>query len=189
MSKLIIISGPSGVGKSTVVKYLLKRLKNSERTITFTTRSPRSKERNDVDYHFTDVKTFFKMKGDKQLAEWAKVYEHYYGTPKQQINNALKNNKNIIATVNVQGMKNLKKLYGQRAISIWINPEFPDKLAARLLRRTTVRKEETASRIRALRKEMEYGKLYDCQITNYEDNLPKTIASLLTILRKTARIA
>ena len=107
---LVIISGPSGSGKGTVVKELVQK-ENFALSVSATTRTPRTGEIEGVHYYFYDKETFEKMKNQNELLEWAEFCGNYYGTPKKYVEQKMAEGKNVILEIEVQGALQIKKLY------------------------------------------------------------------------------
>jgi guanylate kinase len=131
---LIILSGPSGVGKDAVLIKLKQSGAPLHQVITATTRTKRPKEKDDVDYHFFTEEKFKSMIASDELLEWAKVYDNYYGVPKFEIREALNSGIDAIVKVDVQGATTIKKLIPD-AVFIFIAPPSVQDLANRLQRR------------------------------------------------------
>ena len=115
-NKLIIISSPSGAGKTTICKYLLKKMNDIELSISYTTRKKRINEKNGKDYFFTNNKDFIKLKKNKYFIETANNFNHYYGSPYNNIQKAFKKNKNILFDIDWQGAKQLRKNFNKNQI-------------------------------------------------------------------------
>ena len=128
---LIVLSGPSGVGKDAVLDGLKKTGYPLEYITTVTTRSQRAKERNDVDYHFVSTEKFQEMTKHEELLEWAKVYGNWYGIPRQPVKQALDQGRDTVVKVDVQGAATIKKILPQ-AVFIFLVPPSIEELAERL---------------------------------------------------------
>jgi guanylate kinase len=136
--KLIIISAPSGAGKSTIVKYLLDRGINLEFSISAATRAPRSAERNGVDYYFMSVEEFRKKIKNDEFVEWEEVYkDQMYGTLKSEIDRISSHGNHVLFDVDVKGGIHLKDIFKHSAISIFIMPPSISELEKRLIARGT----------------------------------------------------
>ena len=119
MGKLIIVSAPSGTGKSTLVRYLLSQDLNLEFSISATSRPPRDGEQDGVDYYFLTPEEFKRRIANGEFLEYEEVYENtFYGTLKSEVDRLLDNGKNVIFDVDVKGGLNIKKIYGDQALSI-----------------------------------------------------------------------
>ena len=117
----VIISSPSGVGKTTVTKQILKKIKKSKLSVSWTTRTPRLNEKNKKDYIFTNKKRFFKNVKNKKFLEYAKVFNNYYGTPKKEIYDNFKKGKIIILDIDWQGSKKVKKITKKYRVKLILN--------------------------------------------------------------------
>jgi guanylate kinase len=117
---LIVISAPSGCGKTTVVKGLMERNRNMIRSISATTRAPRRGERDGVDYWFVSQTEFLRRKKQGEFLEWAQVFDHYYGTPLETTREALRRGRDVILAIDVQGAKTIRKL--MKGVFIFILP-------------------------------------------------------------------
>ena len=134
--KIIIISSPSGAGKTTICKKLLTKKKNIQLSVSFTTRTKRRKEIHGVDYYFTQNKDFKKLNKKKYFIETAKVFDNFYGSPYINIKNAFKKNKHILFDIDWQGAKKLRKIFpANDIIDFFILPPNKKELKKRLERR------------------------------------------------------
>ena len=179
--QIIVLSGPSGAGKDTVIRKL--RLRNHRRhfIITATTRQPRAGEQDGVDYHFFTEATFQKMVNDGEFLEWAKVYDNWYGVPKQAVKQGLDENKDVIIKVDVQGAATIKKLVPQ-AILIFIAPPSHEELIRRLSRRGTETDAELRLRIARAHEELENLEIFDYIVINHENQADATAAEIDNII-------
>jgi guanylate kinase len=133
---LFIVSGPSGTGKSTLCKDLLKLIPDIQFSVSYTTRLPRKDERPDEAYHFISRETFFAMIDKGEFAEWAEIYGHLYGTPRSVIEQTLRKGNDLLFDIDGQGSQQLKKNY-PRAITIFLIPPSLEALEKRLQKRET----------------------------------------------------
>ncbi len=177
--KIVVISGPSGCGKTTICKELIKRNKNFVFSVSYTTRPKRKGEVNGKDYYFVSKEEFFKLLKQKKFVEWAKVYDHYYATPKQPLIKAVNSGKNILLDIDVQGGKNIKKIFPE-SILIFILPPSFKVLKQRIISRAKDKPEEIKKRLKMLEKELKESKYYDYFIVN--DNLNQAIRDVQTIV-------
>ena len=186
---LIVISAPSGTGKSTLTKLLLSEFKNIEFSVSFTTRQPRKNEINGKDYFFVSVEKFKKMIEEGDFLEWANVYGNYYGTSKSQVLKALNSGKDVLLDIDTQGAMSVKENFPQ-AVLIFFLPPSLEELRNRLLKRKTETKEEIEKRLTIARKEIAKALKYDYLIVN--DNLKvayeKFKAIILAEKCKTSRL-
>ncbi|MCW3804685.1 guanylate kinase [Plebeiibacterium marinum] len=179
--KLIIFSAPSGSGKTTIVKSLLDKDFNLEFSISATTRSPRGEEKHGNDYYFLSPDEFRQKISLGELLEWEEVYtDKYYGTLKSEVERITSKGNNIIFDVDVVGGLNIKKMYGDRAVSIFIQPPSIEELEKRLTGRGTDTKETIKQRLNKAEEEISYAKDFDQIVVN--DNLEKAIKETENIL-------
>ena len=186
--KLIIISAPSGTGKSTIIGQVMQdanlRLSFS---ISATTRQPREGEQDGVHYYFMSVEQFQKEIADDAFAEYEQVYEgRYYGTLKREIERINAQGDNVILDVDVKGGINVKKLYGKRAMSIFIAPPNIETLRERLIGRGTDSMEEINKRISKAEYELSFAPSFDYYIVNDDltvavNSVPQLIADLVGV--------
>ena len=170
--KLVIISAPSGAGKTTIVKYLLGSGLNLTFSVSATTRRIRGNEINGKDYFFLSVREFRDKIGKGEFVEWEEVYkDHYYGTLKSEIKRIRDENKNVLFDVDVKGGINLKHIYGKDSISIFIMPPSITELENRLINRGTDSQEKIRMRITKAQEEMKSADKFDHIVIN--DNLEK----------------
>jgi len=160
----VVISAPSGGGKSTVKNYLIKKDNRFAFSITCTTRPKRPGEKEGKDYYFVSESEFDKLKKDKKLIEWAIVHGHLYGTPKKSVINLLKAGKIPLMTIDVNGAKSVKKIF-KDSISIFLLP--PD--VKTMIKRLNIRgekKEEIDIRLRTAKKELKEAIKFDYLVIN-----------------------
>mgnify|MGYP001430814436 FL=1 len=172
-SLIIIISSPSGVGKTTITKKLLKKINNSYLSVSCTTRYPRKNEVNKVDYFFISKKKFLKFKKEKKFLETAKVHNNYYGTLKSELRKNNRNNKVILLDIDWQGARNLRKNIEKNCYSFFLLPPSISILKKRLLKRHSDNKSLALSRLSSARKDLKYWEEYDYVYIN--DNLNKCV--------------
>lgn len=173
--KLIIFSAPSGSGKTTIVKYLLKQGLNLYFSVSATNRQPRPGEINGKDYYFFTTDEFLKKIENNEFLEWEEVYEGiYYGTLVNEVEQKRKSGKNIIFDVDVVGGLNIKKIYGDEALAVFVKPPSLKELKKRLTIRSTETKDKIEMRIQKAKKELLYSKHFDVVIIN--DDLRKALA-------------
>ncbi len=169
---LVVISGPSGVGKSTVVKELLKLSSKIELSRSVTTRPPRPGEKKDEDYTFVSEKEFLELERRKEFLEWAQVHGFYYGTPKKFVAEALDKNNIVVLEVDVQGAAKIKEIVSRgrirvgAAVFIFLIPPSVDILAFRLKKRKTEETEMLNYRLRAAIAELQVMEKYDYIVVN-----------------------
>jgi guanylate kinase len=178
---LIVLSGPSGVGKDAVLDYLKKSSPAFKFVTTMTTRLRRHNEKNNVDYHFVSEGEFQTALKNNELLESAHVYDNWYGVPKEPIRLALKEGKDIIIKVDVQGAATIKKLAPQ-AVFIFLMPPSVNELAARLNRRYTESPESMALRLRACEHEMKQISKFDYVVFNHRDQIESAVNEIKAII-------
>lgn len=165
--KILIFSGPSGCGKSTIIKSLPKEELNLAFSISATSRAPRGTEKNGVEYFFLTADEFRKKIENGEFIEYAEVYkDRFYGTFKSQIEKPLEKGINVVLDIDVAGGCNIKKIYGNQALSIFILPPSIEELNRRLEKRATDSAENIKERIRKAEYELSFASKYDCNIIN-----------------------
>lgn len=181
MGKLIIFSAPSGAGKSTIVNYLLSQNLNLRFSISATSRLPRGMEQHGVEYYFHTPEQFREKIENNEFLEYEEVYEDkFYGTLKSEVERILNNEGNVIFDVDVVGGCNIKKYYGDKALSVFIQPPSIEELRSRLENRGTDTPEVIESRIAKAEYEMTFAPKFDVVIVN--DNLEKAKSKALKIV-------
>ena len=176
--KLIIFSAPSGSGKSTIINYLLTQNLNLSFSISATSRAPRGTEQNGVEYFFLTPEEFKQRIANNEFLEYEEVYkDRFYGTLKAQVEKQLAAGQNVIFDVDVVGGCNIKKFYGDRALSVFIQPPSLEELRKRLTGRGTDAPEVIESRLAKATFELSYAEKFDVVIVN--DNLEKAQAEAL----------
>ena len=180
--KLIIFSAPSGSGKSTIIIYLLTQNLNLSFSISATSRAPRGTEQNGVEYFFLTPEEFKQRIANNEFLEYEEVYkDRFYGTLKAQVEKQLAAGQNVIFDVDVVGGCNIKKFYGDRALSVFIQPPSLEELRKRLTGRGTDAPEVIESRLAKATFELSYAEKFDVVIVN--DNLEKAQAEALKTIR------
>ncbi len=162
---LFVISGPSGVGKSTLRKEVMKRCSGLKYSISCTTRLPRPGERDGVDYYFVTPEVFEQMKEAGEFIEWAKVHGNYYGTPRRPIEEWQREGFDVILEIDVQGALQVKKNYPE-GIFIFIAPPSLRVLEERLRKRNTDPEDEILLRMTNANLEMQCIKDYNYLVVN-----------------------
>jgi guanylate kinase len=170
--KLVIVSAPSGAGKTTIVNHLLKKGLNLEFSISATTRTPRGREKNGKEYYFISAEDFRERIRKNEFTEWQEVYrDQLYGTLKSEIERIWADKKHVIFDVDAKGGINLKNIFGNKAISIFIMPPSVKELEKRLLRRATDDRSKIKVRVEKAIEEMKLAANFDHIIIN--DNLER----------------
>jgi guanylate kinase len=172
--KLVIFSAPSGAGKTTIVKHLLQQDLELEFSVSATSRQPRPGEVHGKDYYFLTVDEFRKKIESDDFLEWEEVYSGiFYGTLKSEVERIRSKGKNVIFDVDVVGGSNIKKLYGNEALAVFVKPPSVEELKNRLKNRSTESEEKIKMRIAKAEKELEFVNKFDVIIVN--DDLPKAL--------------
>lgn len=181
--RLIIISAPSGAGKSTLVNFLMDRPElDLEFSVSATTREPRGSEKNGSHYHFITVREFRKRIRRGDFIEWEEVYRNqYYGTPREEIERIFRKGKNVLFDVDVKGGINLKNIFGNKAMSVFIRPPSVEELEKRLTGRGTDSPEKIKMRLEKALEEMKLAGLFDYTVVN--DILEQAQKEIYTIIK------
>jgi guanylate kinase len=178
---LIVLSGPSGVGKDAVLEGFKKRDYPMHYAVTATTRPRRKKETDGVDYHFVSKAEFEKMIEKGELLEWANVYGNLYGVPKSELLQAMDKGKDVIVKVDVQGAASIKKTVPQ-AVFIFLAPPSMEDLNKRLKQRKTESSIDLEVRIKAAEKEMNSLSMFDYVVVNHKDGIGQAISQIESII-------
>jgi guanylate kinase len=178
---LVVISGPSGVGKDTVARLLLEAPDTFYFVVTATTRSPRPGEVDGYDYFFVSHDEFAQMIEENELLEYAVVYNDYKGVPKQQIRDAMASGRDVIMRVDVQGAATIRKLV-PNAIFIFLTAESEEALVKRLRERKSETAEGLNLRIATARQEMRRVNEFDFCVENSDGELRQTVQKILAII-------
>jgi len=179
---LLVISGPSGVGKDTIARGLIdQKPDNFYFVVTATTRPPRSSEVHGVDYYFYSNDEFAQMIEDDDLLEYAIVYNDYKGIPKQHIRDALESGKDVIMRVDVQGAATVRRLI-PNATLVFLTTESEDILVRRLRERQSESSEDLNLRIATARKEIDRIQEFDYCVVNIEDEQEASVNQILSII-------
>ena len=180
-NKIIIISSPSGAGKTTLCKYLIKKINNVQLSISYTTRPQKKIEKNGTDYHFVDEIEFNRLNNKNYFVEIAKVFGFYYGTPIENINKAFKKGKHILFDIDWQGAKKIRKKYEKsQIIDFFILPPNKKELKNRLKKRGRDNKREIEKRLSLAVNEIKHYKEYQYVIIN--DKILNTVDDLIKII-------
>lgn len=182
MGKLIIFSAPSGSGKSTIINYLLKQHLNLAFSISATSRAPRGTEQHGVEYFFLTPDEFRRRIAAGDFLEYEEVYpDRFYGTLKEQVERQLADGQNVVFDVDVVGGCNIKQFYGERALSVFIQPPSVEELRKRLVGRGTDAPEVIESRIAKAEYELSFASKFDTVIVN--DDLETAQAEALKVIQ------
>lgn len=181
--KLIIFSAPSGSGKSTIINYLLTQGLNLAFSISATSRPPRGEEQHGTEYFFLSPDEFRQRIANHEFLEYEEVYtDRYYGTLKAEVESQLSAGQNVVFDVDVVGGCNIKKFYGDRALSLFIQPPSVEELRKRLTGRGTDAPEVIESRIAKAKYELSFAPKFDKVIVN--DDLETAQSEALAVIRE-----
>ena len=165
--KLLIFSAPSGSGKSTIINYLMEQGLNLHFSVSATSRSPRGQEKHGVEYFFLTPDEFRSRIENGDFLEYEEVYkDRYYGTLKEQVDSQLARGENVVCDVDVLGGQNIKKAYGDRALSLFIQPPSIEALRQRLVGRATDSEEVINDRIARAEFELSFAEKFDTIVIN-----------------------
>ena len=176
----IILSSPSGAGKTTLSKKLLRNNKNIELSISYTTRKKRPLEKNNKDYNFVSEEEFEKLKKKKYFIEWAKVFNNYYGTSLIKVKKINNKGKDVLFDIDWQGSRKIKKKLGKNVVSIFILPPSKKELIKRLKKRAQDPDHIVKQRLSFYKMELSHWKDYKYVLIN--KNLSDTVKKIKTII-------
>jgi guanylate kinase len=180
-SLLIVISGPSGVGKDTIIQRMKERNLHFQFVITATTRLPRPNEVNGRDYFFYSPAEFAQMIEKGELLEHALVYDDFKGIPKAQVRDALSSGKDVVMRLDVQGAETIRKLCPD-ALMIFLSPQDEDEMISRLHERKTETPDGLKVRITTAQQEMTHINSFDYVVINRELHLDETVDTIISII-------
>jgi guanylate kinase len=178
--QLFVMTGPSGVGKSTIIRRLRKEVPGVGYSISHTSREPRKNEADGINYHFVDRETFEKMIGEEAFVEWAEVYNDLYGTSFSSLRSQTDQGLDVVMDLDSQGARNIKKSFAD-SILIYILPPSLQELEKRLRGRASDEEAKKNARLEKARKEIENCVEYDHIIFN--ENLNRTLEEVASIIR------
>lgn len=182
---ILVVSGPSGVGKSTICHRLCRELP-AEFSVSMTTRPMRPGEKDGVDYRFVDAASFERVRAESGFAETAEVYGHRYGTPLAPVMKATQENRTIILEIDINGAKQVRQRFPE-AMAVFLLPPTPDEQAKRIHNRRTDSQDEIARRLAKADGEIRYAQetgVYDHFVIN--DDLDRTVADIGKWVREKA---
>ena len=165
---MLILSSPSGVGKTTITKKIQQKYQGFKLSVSHTTRQPRSNEVDGVDYFFVSENTFKKLLSENKFYEYAKIYENYYGTLKQNVDETIKKN-DIIFDIDWQGTKQLSAYNELKLIKIYLITKSKEEIKKRLIKRNQNSEEEVKKRFESFEEDVKHWRDYDYILIN--DNL------------------
>lgn len=181
--KLVIFSAPSGSGKTTIVKELVKQISQLDFSISATTRGPRGTEEHGKEYYFFEKKDFEEKIKKEEFAEYEEVYPgRYYGTLKNEVERIWERGVDVLFDVDVKGGVNLKKVYGDRALAIYIKVPSVEVLEQRLRSRGTEDEENIRMRMSRVEEEMRFEKDFDVVVLN--ETLEKAVEVAVAEVKK-----
>ena len=187
MAKVIIFSAPSGSGKSTIINYLMAQNLNLHFSISATSRPPRGTEKNGVEYFFLSPEEFKTLIAKGEFLEYEEVYkDRFYGTLKSQVDAQLERGENVVCDVDVLGGQNIKAYYGDKALSLFIQPPSIEVLKQRLESRGTDAPEVIKDRLARAEFELSYADKFDKVVVNdnLEDAQNEALSLIKTFLEK-----
>ncbi len=165
--KLIVFSAPSGAGKTTLVKYLMGKIPALSFSVSAASRNARKGEVNGKDYHFLTVDEFRKNINQDAFVEWEEVYkDHFYGTLSSEVERIRNQGQHVVFDVDVKGGVNIKKIFGEDVLAVFIEPPSIDALKLRLENRATDSKKDIQTRIEKAKEELEFAPFFDVIIVN-----------------------
>lgn len=178
---LVVLSGPSGVGKDSILMRMREIGFPFHFVVTATSRPMRPGERPDYDYHFVGEERFRQMIDQEELLEWAEVYGHYKGIPKSEVREALASGRDVILRIDVQGAATIRRL-APEAVFIFVAPGNFDELASRLRWRRTESPDEMEHRLEVARREMTAIDQFDYVVLNREERLDDAVGQIRAII-------
>jgi len=180
MKILYTLSAPSGTGKSTLCKAILKEIPELRFSVSCTTRKKRETEKDGVDYHFLNHHQFQSKIESGHFAEYEDVHGQFYGTMKDELESSILHGNPLLLELDVKGAMAIKSLYPEHTLSIFVKPPSKESLQTRLERRGTDDKELIKKRLTRIHMELEYGKMFDTNFVN--DDLDEAIQELKQII-------
>lgn len=178
---LIVLSGPSGVGKDAVLTRMKESAYPLKYVTTMTTRARRSSERDGIDYHFVSPQRFQELIKASELLEWAQVYGNWYGIPKAAVREALEKGEDVIVKIDIQGAATIRKIVPQ-AVFIFLAPLSLEDLGRRLRMRQTESAEDLALRLKTAEKEMEQLHRFDYAVVNRWNEIDRAVSDIKAII-------
>ena len=178
---MVILSSPSGAGKTTITKKIQQKYQSFKISVSHTTRKPRPNEVDGVDYYFVSQEKFKKLIKEDKFYEYAKIFDNYYGTSKESVDSTIKNN-DIIFDIDWQGTKQLSKFKNLKLIKIYIVPPNKEELKKRLIKRNQDSPTEVERRFKAYDQDIKHWKDYDYVIIN--ENLENCYKQIEKIILK-----
>jgi guanylate kinase len=177
---IFILSAPSGAGKTTISQAALKKIAGLSASVSFTTRTPRENEAAGVDYHFVSEEEFNRQATAGELAEYARVFDASYGTPRAPLDRAVSDGSDILLDIDIQGARQIRQLYAADTVTIFVMPPSFGELEGRLRKRGTEAEGAIARRLQRAREEASAFVEYDYIIVNAE--IGQSLADLAAIV-------
>lgn len=181
---MVVVSAPSGAGKTSLCEEVVARVPNLVHSVSYTTRPPRSQEKEGIDYHFVSYKEFHKMVAEGEFAEWAEVHGNFYGTSVKLLESYWAQGKDVILDIDVQGAIKLRARFPEAAFVFVLTPEFK-QLEERLRVRRTEPEEILQGRLKKAREEISYYRDYDYLVIN--DDFERAVRDLEAVIRAERR--
>lgn len=179
--KVLILTAPSGAGKTTIKKYLMQRFSILDFSVSVTTRTRRPHEQEGVDYYFRTVEEFKALIEADAFAEYEMVYENqYYGSLKSEIERIWASGKHVLFDIDVQGALSLKRLYDEKAFTLFIKPPSFEVLKERLMLRQSETPESINKRLEKAQHELEYESVFDFVLINDQLEVTQSEAAMVT---------
>ena len=180
---VVVISGPSGVGKDTLLERMSEMGFDYHFTVTATTRAPRPGEICGVNHFFLTRDRFLEMVDNSELLEWARVFGNFYGVPKEQVRQALAKGTHVLIRVDVQGARRLRTIVPE-AVFIFVAPPSTESLRVRLLERGVNSAEDMDTRLRAADVEIREASMFDHVVVNEDDKQDEAVVKVREIIRR-----
>lgn len=181
--KCVIFSAPSGAGKTSIVRNLLKRDLGLEFSISACSREPRDNEVNGKDYHFLGIEGFNEKINEDAFVEWEEVYkDHFYGTLNSEMDRIWSKGNSVVFDVDVVGGLNIKKQFGMNALAVFVQPPSYEELERRLKTRSTETEDKIKQRLDKAHEELKFAKDFDLVLVN--DNLEEACDNIEAIIKK-----
>ena len=181
---MVVLSSPSGAGKTTITKKIQQKLSSFKISVSHTTRKPRPNEVNGVDYYFVNSEKFKSLINENKLYEYAKIFDNYYGTSKDIVNNLIKSN-DIIFDIDWQGNKQLSKYKNLNLVKIFITTKDKEELKRRLTKRNQDSDEEVKKRLKSYEEDIKHWDDYDYIVINDDlENCFKQIEKIILFHKK-----
>ncbi|MCO6186521.1 guanylate kinase [Rhizobium sp. L1K21] len=177
---MVVISSPSGAGKSTISRNLLDSDRNLSLSVSVTTRKKRGSEIDGIHYHFLSEREFERLRDDDALLEWAEVHSNFYGTPREDVEKAMKDGRDMLFDIDWQGALQLQDKMRGDVVSIFILPPSMAELRSRLHRRAEDSEEVIATRLANAKAEIEHWHEYDYVVVN--DDLERAFGAVRSIV-------